>query len=76
MDYNLNGIYYEIFKCGIVLPSMGLLILVWSKFWDSKKRKKIEFLFGIAALVLFFCYDRKLFEKLNNVEIIKCRHFF
>ncbi|MDD3217844.1 MAG: hypothetical protein PHC41_03390 [Lachnospiraceae bacterium] len=76
MDYNLNGIYYEIFKCGIVLPSMGLLILVWSKFWNSKKRKKIEFLFGIAALVLSFVMTGNYLKKLNNVEIIKCQGTF
>ena len=35
--YNLNGILYRLFATGFFVLSMGIIVLIISKFWDKEK---------------------------------------
>ena len=48
---DLTGIKYRIFSLGVSFLLMAVLVLIFSKFWNSKKRDKRGNFIGLIVLV-------------------------
>ena len=48
---DLTGIKYRIFSLGVSFLCMAILVLIFSKFWNSKKRDKRGIFIGLIVLV-------------------------
>ncbi len=74
--YNFSGLYYIMIIYGGICGVLGVIFILTSRFWNTKKRNVKELVFGIVGMVLFIFFVSRQAYAIYESDIGVCEGSF